>query len=188
MKTQLTASLLFPALISAHIAWQPQVTPFPQAPMPSHASPSEQTPTVTAVTGVSTPTRTESHLWDPIISGASHLLDEIDEHFHIDLRKRQGAVGATYAMPATTAITQMPSVTVYDMKSLAPMTYTQLFQAVLDQWPSPSAGTIGLGTIQGQIGVVKTHSKRAAGDWPEPTPAATPGQVWRIKGREVTMS
>lgn len=188
MKTQLTASLLFPALISAHIEWQPQVTPFFQAPTPSHASPSEQTPAVTAITSASTPTHTESHIWDPIISGVSHLLDEIDEHFHIDLKKRQGAVGATYAMPATTAATQMPSVTVYNMKSLAPMTYTQTFQAVLDQWPSPSAGTIGLGTIQGQVGQVKTKSKRAAGDRPEPTPIATPGQVWRIKGREVTMS
>lgn len=188
MKTQLTASLLFPALISAHIEWQPQVTPFSPAPTPSHASPSEQTPAVTTMTSPSTPTPTESHVWDPIISGASHLLDEIDEHFHVDLKKRQGAVGATYAIPATTVATQMPSVTVYNMKSLAPMTYTQIFVAVLDQWPSPSVGTIGLGTIQGQIGVVKTHSKRAAVAWHEPTPAATPGQVLRIKGREVTMS
>lgn len=34
--------------------------------------------------------------------------------------------------------------------------YTQLFSTPLEQWPAPAAGTIGLGTIQGQIGVVKT--------------------------------
>lgn len=34
--------------------------------------------------------------------------------------------------------------------------YTQLFSAVPDQWPSPTMkGSVGLGTITGQIGVVK---------------------------------
>lgn len=58
--------------------------------------------------------------------------------------------------------------------------YTQTFAAVPDQWSSPVAGTIGLGTIQGEVGIVKTISKRNAG--PEPT-----GQVIRIRGREVVV-
>lgn len=38
--------------------------------------------------------------------------------------------------------------------------YTQTFPVVPDQWPEPSPGTIGLGTIQGEVGEVKTKSKR----------------------------
>jgi hypothetical protein len=34
--------------------------------------------------------------------------------------------------------------------------YTQTFALPLDQWPSATQGAIGLGTIQGEIGVVKT--------------------------------
>jgi len=34
--------------------------------------------------------------------------------------------------------------------------YTQTFASPVDQWPSPTAGSIGLGTIQGEVGVVKT--------------------------------
>jgi hypothetical protein len=39
--------------------------------------------------------------------------------------------------------------------------YTQTFPAVNDQWPAPSSGAIGLGTIQGEVGVPKTQSKRS---------------------------
>ncbi|WEW61259.1 hypothetical protein PRK78_006749 [Emydomyces testavorans] len=41
-----------------------------------------------------------------------------------------------------------------------PVLYTQKFSAVPDQWPTPEAGTIGLGTLQGEIGKTKTISKR----------------------------
>lgn len=61
--------------------------------------------------------------------------------------------------------------------------YIQTFPAVPDQFPSPEAGTIGLGTIVGEIGVVKTNSKRAV----VPESTATSGQVLRIRGREVFM-
>lgn len=101
----------------------------------------------------------------------------------MDLRKRQGNVAATNTA-AVTQPTQMPSVTVYDMNDGVARTYTQTFVAVQDQWPSPSAGTIGLGTITGEIGVVKTkENKRDVA--PEPT--APPGQKFRIRGREVTL-
>lgn len=48
--------------------------------------------------------------------------------------------------------------------------YTQLFSAVPDQGLAPASGSIGLGTIQGQIGVVKTSRKRDAK--PQPTEMA----------------
>lgn len=128
-------------------------------------------------------------MWDPIVSAVGDVLEEIDDHIlHIDLIKRQGALGATNAVPATQP-TQMPPVTVYQGRAGgAPKTYTQLFTSPLDQWPAPGAGTVGLGTIQGQVGVVKTNSKRAAEGWAEPTSTVSLGQIVRIKGREVTMS
>lgn len=113
------------------------------------------------------------------MSIATDFLDEVNEHLHIDLKKRQGAA-QTGAVIATTIVTQMPAVTTFSRNGVAGV-YTQLFVAVPDQWPNPEAGTIGLGTIVGQIGVVKSKSKRDT--LPEATSA--PAQVLRIKGREV---
>ena len=48
--------------------------------------------------------------------------------------------------------------------------YTQLFSAVPSQGDAPASGEIGLGTIQGNIGVVKTARKRDAE--PQPTEIA----------------
>ncbi|RMZ77428.1 hypothetical protein DV738_g4416, partial [Chaetothyriales sp. CBS 135597] len=62
---------------------------------------------------------------------------------------------------------QVPPVTTYYIQSFkgtsviyATVAYTQTFPAVPDQWPSPSAGTIGLGTISGEVGVVRTTSAK----------------------------
>jgi len=101
----------------------------------------------------------------------------------MDLRKRQGNVAATNLAPATQP-TQMSPVTTYAMYDGVKRPFTQLFVPVLEQWPTPSPGTIGLGSIQGEVGVVKTKDKRGFG--PEPT--APPGQTFRIKGREVFLS
>lgn len=120
-------------------------------------------------------------MWNNVLSSADYILDELNEHLHIDLRKRQGGVAATNAPQATSVVTQMSPVTTYGPDRGWPLVvYSQKFSDVPDQWPSPSAGTIGLGTIQGQVGVVKSNSKRYAG--PEPT-----GQVIRIRGREVVV-
>lgn len=35
--------------------------------------------------------------------------------------------------------------------------FTQTFAAVPDQWPSPSPGTIGMGTLTGAVGAVRTE-------------------------------
>lgn len=37
--------------------------------------------------------------------------------------------------------------------------YTQTFAAVPDQWPGPQPGTIGLGTITGEIGIPNTNDE-----------------------------
>jgi len=181
MRLSAAVSSLLPTIISAHIAWQPEVlmAPTPTQPMPSE--PMEQIPTVTYIPSTFLPGVT-SHAWDPIVSGANHLLDEIDEHLHIDLRKRQGNVVATNIAPETQP-TQMSPVTNYDLGNGVKIPYTQLFVATPDQWPTPSPGTIGLGTIQGSIGVVKSKDKRDA--MPEQT--AAPGQAFTIRGREVIM-
>lgn len=139
------------------------------------------TPSLPAIPTAFIPTPTYDIL-DPLISGVNHIVDEINEHLHLDLRKRQGGAALAATNPAVTAPTQMPSVTAYQMYDGVARVYTQTFPAVPDQWPSPSAGSIGLGTITGQVGVVKTQSKRGF----EAMPTA-PGYRLRIRGREVVM-
>jgi hypothetical protein len=46
--------------------------------------------------------------------------------------------------------------------------YTQIFALPVDQWPAATQGAVGLGTIQGEVGVVK--SKRDAMPTQIPTP------------------
>ena len=37
--------------------------------------------------------------------------------------------------------------------------YSQAFEPVPDQWEEPQPGTVGMGTIKGTVGVVKTNNK-----------------------------
>lgn len=122
-----------------------------------------------------------TNVLDPIFSAASQVLDEVNNHFRVDLIKRQG--GAPIAAPAATTVpTQLSPITTYSSNGVSGI-YTQTFAAVPDQWPSPEAGTIGLGTISGQVGVVKTASKRSVQAQP-----TQDSQIVRIRGREVTLS
>ena len=60
--------------------------------------------------------------------------------------------------------------------------YTQTFATPPDQWPGPTAGSIGLGTIVGTIGVVK--SKRDI--MPLETQLPSPQDVLTVDGlREI---
>lgn len=122
-------------------------------------------------------------MWDNIISAADYILEEVHQHIHLDLRKRQGGVAATAPAQIPTVITQASPTTTYDMNDGVKRVYIQTFAAVPDQFPSPEAGIIGLGTIVGDVGVVKTISKRVV----VPEPTATSGQAMRIRGREVFM-
>lgn len=149
-------------------------------------------PSQTATPTPSRPTSSipsPTHVWDPLISSASHLLHDLQDHIHLDLRKRddiekrQGGVGATNIVAVVTQPTQMPSVTVYDMKSGPLRTFTQAFSLPLVPFPAPQAGSVGMGTIQGAIGVVKTITKREI----QTQTSVLPGQVLTIRGRGVTM-
>jgi hypothetical protein len=92
-----------------------------------------------------------------------------------DLLRREIVTGA--AAPQPTDGTQISPLTTYQVyqqvngvAQQVEVVYTQLFSAVPDQGLAPGSGSIGLGTIQGQIGVVKTARKRDAK--PQPTEIA----------------
>ncbi|KIY01338.1 uncharacterized protein Z520_02890 [Fonsecaea multimorphosa CBS 102226] len=83
-----------------------------------------------------------------------------------DLKVRQ-VTGQGAPAAASTAISQVSPITTYYINSViaagevtqVPVVYTQTFVPVPDQWSSAGAGTIGLGTISGTVGQVR--SKRS---------------------------
>lgn len=177
--------VLLPSITTASMitAAPLQISPSISTISPSLPTQTENaTPTISTIPTSFTPTPTHDIL-DPLISGVNHIVDEITEHLHLDLRKRQGGAAVAATNPAVTAPVQMPSVTAYEMYDGVQRVYTQTFQAVPQQWPSPSAGSIGLGTITGQVGVVKTSSKRGI----DAVPTAA-GYTLRIRGREVVIA
>lgn len=52
-----------------------------------------------------------------------------------------------------------------------PLVYTQTFPSVYESFPSPASGEIGLGTISGTVGVVKTSTPKWSGVGGRRTPA-----------------
>ncbi len=68
--------------------------------------------------------------------------------------------------------------------------YSQAFEEVPDQWELPVVGSIGLGTIKGTVGVVKTNNKVKRGivAWPTTMPEAPKKgsflQVEKVEKRE----
>ncbi|KAK5224685.1 hypothetical protein LTR99_004614 [Exophiala xenobiotica] len=91
------------------------------------------------------------------------VLPFLDPNIIPDLKRQVTGQGTGVAL---TAIGQISPITTYYANSMVdgtgvqvPVVYTQTFVPVPDQWPSPTAGAIGLGTIQGTVGVVK--SKRS---------------------------
>ena len=72
------------------------------------------------------------------------------------LPRQQGGVGGGAAAPAATP-TQISPVTVYfDFVHSVQVTYTQTFAPTPDPWVGPQSGNIGLGTLTGKVGAVKT--------------------------------
>ncbi|KAJ9295204.1 hypothetical protein DTO271G3_6374 [Paecilomyces variotii] len=86
------------------------------------------------------------------------------------LEAREIVAGAAAAQP--TDDTQAGSVTTYWPETVLPngkvtylpVTYTQTFAAVPDQWPAPSSGSIGMGTLTGTIGATKTMKARSVSE------------------------
>jgi len=58
-------------------------------------------------------------------------------------------------MPTTMAV-QYPQTLANGQVTWINTIFTQTFVSVLDQWPGPASGQIGLGNIAGTVGVVKT--------------------------------
>ena len=71
----------------------------------------------------------------------------------------QGGVGGG-AGPPPDQPTQVPSVTEYTISGTA-IVYTQKFVPTPDPWEKPKPGTIGLGTLTGSVGAVKTPKSDA---------------------------
>jgi hypothetical protein len=97
----------------------------------------------------------------PTPSSEIHALPALDANIVPELRVRQ-VTGQGPAVAAT-AIQQVSPVTtvqlfkyVNGVAQQVAVVYTQTFGGVPDQWPAPTVGTIGLGTIQGDVGQVKT--------------------------------
>jgi hypothetical protein len=114
--------------------------------------------------------------WSPI-STITHLASpttgaDTDAYLDHDLLRREIVTGAAAAQP--TDPTQLSPITTVQLNQIVngvaqqvEVVYTQLFSAVPDQGFAPASGSIGLGTIQGEIGVVRTGRKREA--IPQPT-------------------
>lgn len=86
--------------------------------------------------------------------------------------KRQGGAVSNPQANQPEEVTQVSPVTVLtliEMGTPVSVPYTQTFPSVPDQWPSPSSGEIGLGTIQGEIGVPRTKRSEPMEVLAEPT-------------------
>jgi hypothetical protein len=88
------------------------------------------------------------------------------------LLRREVVTGAAAAQP--TDPSQISPITTIQINQMVngvaqqvEVVYTQLFSPVPDQGLAPASGSIGLGTIQGEVGVVRTGRKREA--IPQPT-------------------
>ncbi|KIW33869.1 uncharacterized protein PV07_00684 [Cladophialophora immunda] len=119
---------------------------------------------ITPYPASSVPTPTPSPLEE---ENEYHILPlGLDANAVPELRVRQ-VTGQGAAAAAPTAINQVSPITTYYInKEIAPgqvtqvpVVYTQTFVPIPDQWSSAGAGTIGLGTISGTVGQVR--SKRS---------------------------
>jgi Killer toxin-resistance protein 1 len=93
---------------------------------------------------------------------------------HLELRQ---GVAVTAAPPAATIIGQVSPITTVQIGYVkdgqyiqVQVVYTQTFVTPVDQWPSATAGSIGLGTIEGVVGVVKTKRDVVPVETQLPTP------------------
>ncbi|KAK5060126.1 hypothetical protein LTR84_010010 [Exophiala bonariae] len=177
MHSSTTSALLLTSLISAASAFVPMQI----APLPTDLDtngwkafttlPAEPVPTAASSSPQPTPTETSEEIFEilpfPVPSDPA------------ELKKRQGV---NAAIPPV--VTQVSPITTYQIDGVVNgvatrlnVVYTQTFNPIPDQWPSPTeAGTIGLGTIVGEIGVVKTKrslpTQAPLAESPDPSPTA----------------
>lgn len=147
MYTTVSTTILLSSLLATTHAF----VPFSIQPLPTDLDTEVWVPiaTLDAITPDATPA--------PTPAPEFQILPVLDANFIPELKPRQAAGAAPQ-------VTQVSPITTYYINSLVgpgsfaqvPVVYTQLFVPIPDQWESPGVGTIGLGTIQGEIGVVKT--------------------------------
>ncbi|PGH01251.1 hypothetical protein AJ80_09035 [Polytolypa hystricis UAMH7299] len=89
-----------------------------------------------------------------------------------NLKQREIINGPAAAQPhpQPTQVSPVMTVTLGE----AQLIFTQTFAKVPDQWPSPSKGSIGLGTLKGEVGVrvTKTVDKRGSEETGSPAAEA----------------
>ena len=112
--------------------------------------------------------------WSPISTITLPIPTEsTDPDVHLDLRQvvtAPPAVQTANPIQVSPVTTVLVNAVVNGVNQQIQEVYTQLFSLVPDQGFAPAAGEIGLGTIKGEIGVVKTRAKRSA--LPQPTQMA----------------
>ncbi|KIV93372.1 hypothetical protein PV10_04588 [Exophiala mesophila] len=162
MHSKITSAVVLTSLVSATNAF----VPFKIKPLPADFDTRVWSPLTTITPAPSTASAIPSEEVTP----APALISINDEKIlniqtvanaepDSDLRKRQGV---QQAVPPV--FSQVSPITTYQIDfarsgSVRQLTvvYTQTFNPIPDQWPSPTlTGSIGMGTITGQIGVVKT--------------------------------
>ncbi|KAI9830861.1 MAG: hypothetical protein M1826_004290 [Phylliscum demangeonii] len=88
-------------------------------------------------------------------------------HQHHQRQQRHPGGGAPPIAAPT--VTQMPSVVVAGVPSVLPngvitqiqITFTQTFASVPDPFPTPASGAIGMGSLTGTVGAVRTNQVKA---------------------------
>ncbi|EXJ94249.1 hypothetical protein A1O1_02642 [Capronia coronata CBS 617.96] len=153
----MSLTLLNTVLLSSLLATTYASVPVEYPAVPSDLDTERWIPytTLEPIRSVSTPTATPSSA-----EAELRILPFLDANMIPDLKRQVTGQGAA---AAATAIQQVSPVTTYYAGSMisgsqvqVPVVYTQTFPTAYEQWPSPTAGEIGLGTIQGTVGVVKT--------------------------------
>ena len=91
----------------------------------------------------------------------SNLQQPMEDTSEIDARQAGVALGGGVGAAPLPTPGQLSPTTIYYVSNL-PVTYVQKFVTPLDQGPTASVGSIGMGTLTGAIGVVKTNQAASA--------------------------
>lgn len=176
MHSSTTSAVLLTSLVSVASAFVPmQFAPLPtdldtNVWVPYTTLPAEPAPTAASLSPQPVPTDASEHI--------SEILSFAAPTMAAELKRRQGV-----AQAVPPVVTQVSPITTYEIDlnrngvaTRLVVVYTQTFNPIPDQWPLPTqAGTIGLGTIQGEIGVVKTKrslpTQAPLAPSPDPTPS-----------------
>ncbi|MCJ1377009.1 hypothetical protein MMC17_000099 [Xylographa soralifera] len=192
MRTLTLTSILLPSLIQALSSTsvtqhnlpttitdtpisQSTITSIPQ-PNPPTASQPDTTPELPTVSQPQSP----NPLFLPKLPYGSSLHDFISnlqqpmkDTSEIDARQAGVALGGGAGAAPLPVPGQLSPTTIYYVSG-QPVTYVQTFVTPLDQGPTASVGSIGMGTLTGAIGVVKTNEASSGGV----SPRVSQGAGW----------